>query len=172
MYGSEHAQDIKMFGVNDAGLVNIDELSGHPDAAFRVKKNTDEKFLAPTTGAALFTATAVYNTLLPGSSPIVMTAGSTAAGGSAPESSTHKGGRHIDIRYVGSEGNFLTGISASAKADVARMKVLFDAFKREGLRSALTGTPKRFGFEPYDPTEQRRHRNHVHLQYTYPKWPR
>ncbi len=29
------------------------------------------------------------------------------------------------------------------------MMFLFDAFKREGLGAALTGTPQRFGFKPY-----------------------
>ena len=172
VYGSEHDDDIKMFGVNAAGLVDVDKLSGHPDAAFEVKQNTAGKFLSPETAADLFTATAAYSALLPGSPPILMTGGSTAAGASAVASrQSHKGGKNIDFRYVDKYGNPIQREDASERADPARMKTLFEAFGREGLPAALTGTPGRFGFKPYRPDAQLKHLNHVHLQYNYPEWP-
>ncbi len=171
VYGSESEWDVMQYGVNEAGLIDARKLGSHSDSSFTVKEdNLGEDFLSPTAAAALFNATAETNLEFPGSPRVVMTAGSTATGGSAIKRRTHGDGVNIDIRYMDSRGYSLQGDSASENADIGRMKFLFDVFSRQnaGLGSALTGTPTRFGFEPYNPAGQRRHRDHVHFQRTYP----
>ncbi len=179
VYGSKSESDITPYAaktvvVDDKQimLINARTLSDHIDSAFEVKENNlGEDFLSPTRAVTLFNATSEYRDKYPDDLRIVMTGGSTAAGVSAKglDRQSHKGGRNIDILYMNPKGNPIRGELASGSADSERMNILFKAFSKHGLGTALTGTPGNFDkrYAPRHKLEEK-HMNHVHFQISIP----
>ncbi len=180
VYGSKSESDVMTYAANK-GLIDAAWLSGHSDSAFEVKielvegelKVLEERFVAPDVGATIFNVAAEYSNSFPGSSALVLTNASSVEGLSRRPSTSHTGGRRVDLRYPGSTGHWLQGDQASANADTVRMKFLIEAFGRQnaGLGAILTGTPELFRLPQYTKSRERMrylHRNHFHLQRTYP----
>jgi len=92
----------------------------------------------------------------------------SAEGSLVPGHVSHRGGKHIDLRYVDDNGNPIQGARADLAADADCMRDIFRMARSEGMtqiylgdedewrdwRHTLSGTPS----NPAGP-----HENHFHL---------
>ena len=180
VYGSLNARDTADYGVNEHGLINVDELAGHANANF-VNIQTpgqEENYLGIAQAVALFNVAARYGQEFTNDSPLVFLGGSTAIGGSAislvtgdPLHQSHRNGANLDLRYMGANGNSLTGNTAAANGEPLRNIFIINSFAQQnaGLGAALTGDPARYGLGALSSEALRlQHQNHMHFQRTYP----
>lgn len=71
-------------------------------------------------------------------------------------------GNAVDVRYMGTNGQALTGTGAYLSADVGRTQALIRLFDSAGFSSIYTGKQSRFGLIGGE-RAQRVHKNHIHF---------
>jgi RHS repeat-associated protein len=187
VYGSNNADDITNYEANRHGMVDMRKVAEHHDAQFIfqparegpcTQANRCEPYLNVAVGAALFDVAYLYSQAYSRyfgwgrssrDAKLSMVSGSFADGTSDRKRS-HKGGRNVDLRYMSATGTVLSGDNASKDADVSRTLTLLRLFREQkvGLDSMITGTPDRFGLPDLDSDTKHVHRNHLHMQQSYP----
>jgi RHS repeat-associated protein len=180
IYGKLFGDTFDLAG-NGKGLVNVLYISQLAGAGNFVSEQTpghEEEYLGITQAAALYNVSMAYGHAYPNDDPLVFTAGSTESGESAryrngqlAHKSSHRGGRNIDLRYMGDDGTSLTGPSAAGQGSVERNTFIMGQFsaQRANLGGALTGDPARYGLGPIPSGLQKQHSDHMHFQLNYPK---
>lgn len=182
VYGSRDANDITNYDANGHGMVDVSDMANHHDSQFQSvaePANDPEAYLNVPNAVALFNVARMYHDAHPDDARLVFTGGSNENGQSArganglPIHQSHRNGANIDMRYIGTDGRPIQGTTAADNADTVRMASLWGAFRNQSaaLGAVLTGNPQRFGFGPLSQGLQNEHRNHFHLQRTYPRPP-
>ncbi len=182
--GSRGAKDITTYKANKYGMVDVREVSKHHNAAFVfeaarlgpcTKANGCEPYLSAKSASALFNVAlrymALYTRVGLRDAKLSMSSGSFYDGTTDRKSKgSHRRGNNIDLRYMGSNGLVLKGDKASQLADVGRTKKILELFRNENadLDSMITGHPARFGLQDLSEKLKSIHRNHLHMQKTYP----
>lgn len=182
VYGSRDARDILISYANEHGMVAFTGLATHPDAAFQsaaAQQETPEHFVSVNTAVAIFNATKYYEGLHPDDDDIVLTAGSIETGGTGINPRTgqpahrfgHRNGTNIDIRYMDANGRPIQGRDAVDSADTQRTMDIANAFDLAGWGATITGDQPRFGLRAVTQATEQSHRNHMHIQRTWPVRP-
>lgn len=186
--GSRGKEDITFFYANENGMIDMREVARHHNAQFVFepasgypcnRANGCEPYLNARTGAALFNVGHLYYaqsvTILGRDEKLSMSSGSFADGTTDRASPrSHSRGNNIDLRYMGPDGRVIRGSRASADADIGRTKTILRLFREQnvGLDSMITGHPARFSLPNLSRNLKNVHRNHLHMQRTYPAAPR
>ncbi len=158
VYGSKDSTDIQSYFANGSGNIDLREvaLESH-DANFELKRGA-QGYLSLANAAAFFNVAENYSETYSDSAKLFVTDAGRANGAVLPPHQTHDHGRAVDLRYPDENGDPLLGPSAAAEADVARVKTLVDAAKKNGLNQNYSDRPKAFGTS-YAPG----HDTHLHL---------
>lgn len=182
VYGSRDARDILISYANEHGMVAFTGLATHSDAAFQsaaAQQETPEHFVSVNTAVAIFNATKYYEGLHPDDDDIALTAGSIETGGTGINPRTgqpahrfgHRNGTNIDIRYMDANGRPIQGRDAVDSADTQRTMDMANAFDLAGWGATITGDQARFGLRAVTQATEQSHRNHMHIQRTWPVRP-
>jgi RHS repeat-associated protein len=171
VYGTDGASDVTRYDANDTGMVDMRTVAKNDDAQFVVNDQPHpEPYLNPSSAAAFYNAAASYRQTHPKDDKLGFNHGSTPKGKAAigddgnPIHLGHKGGRSVDLRYMGTNGKQLTGPSAYSAGDRERNREIINSMAAGGLGGAITGDAKKYGSKPVSEALRRVHKDHIHLE--------
>lgn len=170
------SSDGQTYQTNKSGMIDVRDLSRHPAAKFTVadRQNVPEEYLSPKAATSLFNIAQKYSETYASDNKLVFTAGSASNGspgncGGQPCHTSHRQGSCVDIRYMNSSGQDITGFTAYKDADVERTVWLIKTFGKDGLTKVYTGDDTRFGLFDDSPKTmdkiEKVHRHHLHVGY-------
>jgi hypothetical protein len=147
VYGINGPNDITTYQANNNGYVDISDMANASGANFEFQQGVDATFATPQTAEGLYNAAAAYGQTYPDDAKLSLNDAGSEDGGPIPPHQTHDLGRSVDMRYIDSDGNDVSGHGEGnvLRADDPRMIDLVNYLKAGGFNQIYSDNDRTYG---------------------------